>query len=179
VRKANTQFWGFSKTKRIFVVIVLIVILCAVVNYARNEGRVVLLSTTVTETATSNNQPVSNNSVKETNTAVLNPVQNDEWKTVRMRVTAYCPCPKCCGKSSDGITACNHKIQDGETFAAADQKYPFGTEMIIPGYNDGSPVEVLDRGGAIYGNRLDVYFDSHQQALDWGVRYLDVKIRTR
>jgi len=179
VRKANTQFWGFSKTKRIFVVIVLIVILCAVVNYARNEGRVVLLSTTVTETATSNNQPVSNNSAKETAAVVLNPVQSDEWRTVRMRVTAYCPCPKCCGEFSDGITASNHKIQADETFVAADRKYPFGTEMVIAGYNDGNPVEVLDRGGAIYGNRLDVYFGSHQQALEWGVRYLDVKIRTR
>ena len=179
MRKANTQFWGFSKTKRIFVVIVLIVILCAVVNYARNEGRVVLLSTTVTETATSNNQPVSNNSAKETAAVVLNPVQSDEWRTVRMRVTAYCPCPKCCGESSDGVTACRYKIQQGDTFVAADRKYPFGTELIVAGYNNDSPVKVLDRGGAIYGNRLDVYFDSHQQALEWGVRYIDVKILTR
>ncbi len=177
--KANTQFKGFLKSKHIFTAIVLIAGLCAAINYARNEGRLTLLSTTVTETAATANQPVSNNSTKEATAAVLNPVQSDEWKTVRMRVTAYCPCPKCCGEFSDGITACNHKIQQGETFVAADRKYSFGSEMVILGYNDGNPVKVLDRGGAIYGNRLDVYFDSHQQALDWGVRYIDVKIRTR
>ncbi|MHC4720522.1 MAG: 3D domain-containing protein, partial [Planctomycetota bacterium] len=38
------------------------------------------------------------------------------------------------------------------------------------------PVKVLDRGGAIKGNRLDVFFHSHQQALNWGVRYIDVKV---
>ena len=99
-----------------------------------------------------------------------------KWDTVRMRVTAYCPCPKCCGEYSDGITACGHKIEHFDTFVAADRQFSFGTEMVIPGYNNGKTVKVLDRGGAIYGNRIDVFFHSHQQALNWGVRYLDVKI---
>lgn len=98
-------------------------------------------------------------------------------QTVQMRVTAYCPCPECCGQFSDGITACAHKIKPGDTFVAADRMYPFGTEMIVPGYNNARPVKVLDRGGAITGNRLDVFFHSHQQALNWGVRYIDVKVR--
>jgi 3D (Asp-Asp-Asp) domain-containing protein len=102
-----------------------------------------------------------------------------EWQTVRMRVTAYCPCAKCCGEYSDGITACGHKIQAGDTFAAADKRYPFGTEMIIAGYNHGEPIKVLDRGGAIRGNRLDVFFHTHKEALQWGVRHLDVKVRLK
>ena len=104
------------------------------------------------------------------------PVQSSEWQTVQMRVTAYCPCPKCCGEYSDGVTACGHKIQPGDVFVAADKRYSFRTEMVIPRYNDGQPVKVLDRGGAIQGNRLDVFFASHQEALEWGVRYLDVKV---
>lgn len=103
--------------------------------------------------------------------------QPGQWQTVRMRVTAYCPCSKCCGKSADGITANGHKIHSGDTLTAADKKFSFGTEMIIPGYNNGEPVKVLDRGGAIRGNRLDVLFHSHRQAQEWGVRYLDVKVR--
>jgi 3D (Asp-Asp-Asp) domain-containing protein len=98
---------------------------------------------------------------------------------VRMKVTGYCPCPKCCGQYSDGITATGHKIQPGDTFVAADKRYSFGTEMIIEGYNNGQPVKVLDRGGAIKGNKLDAFFHTHQQALEWGVRYIDVKVRDK
>lgn len=105
------------------------------------------------------------------------PEQSGEWQTVKMRVTAYCPCRKCCGKYSDGITACGHKIRPGDALVAADKKYPFGTEILIPGYNDAEPVKVLDRGGVIRGNRLDVFFHRHEEALNWGVRHLDVKVR--
>jgi 3D (Asp-Asp-Asp) domain-containing protein len=102
--------------------------------------------------------------------------QSVQWQTVRMRVTAYCPCEKCCGEYADGQTASGHDIQPGDTFVAADRKYPFGTEMVIPGYNNTKPVKVLDRGGAIKGDCLDLFFHSHQQALEWGVRDIDVKI---
>lgn len=105
------------------------------------------------------------------------PEDNRPWHIVKMRVTAYCPCEKCCGKFSDGITACGHKIVQGDTFVAADKRYGFGTEMIIEGYNNGQVVEVKDRGGAIKGNKLDVFFNTHQEALEWGVRYIDVKVR--
>ncbi len=101
----------------------------------------------------------------------------DGWRTVQMRVTAYCPCRQCCGRYSDGNTACMHRIQPGDVFVAADKKYDFGTEMIVPGYNSDRAVKVLDRGGAIKGNRLDVFFGSHRQAVEWGVRYIEVKIR--
>ncbi|MCD6392317.1 MAG: 3D domain-containing protein [Planctomycetes bacterium] len=95
-----------------------------------------------------------------------------------MKVTAYCPCEKCCGKYADGITASGHEIAPGDLFVAADSKYPFGTRISVPGYADGKPVKVLDRGGAIDGRHIDVFFHSHQQALQWGVKYLNVKIRT-
>jgi 3D (Asp-Asp-Asp) domain-containing protein len=49
--------------------------------------------------------------------------------------------------------------------------------MLIPGYSNSQPVKVLDRGGAIKGNRLDVFFATHEEALEWGVQYLEVKIR--
>jgi len=103
--------------------------------------------------------------------------ESEQWETVKMRVTAYCPCPKCCGSYSDGITACNYEIREGDVFVAADSEYPFGTEMVIAGYNNGGAVKVLDRGGAITGNRLDVFFNSHEEALKWGVRHIEVKVR--
>jgi 3D (Asp-Asp-Asp) domain-containing protein len=102
---------------------------------------------------------------------------NDNWTIIKMRVTAYCPCSKCCGNQSDGITASGHKIRRGDTFVAADKRYSFDTEMTIPGYSKTMPVKVLDRGGAIRGNRLDVFFPTHKEARKWGVQYLDVKVR--
>jgi len=114
--------------------------------------------------------------------AITNPPQMEPatspWQTIQMRVTAYCPCEKCCGQSADWITASGHKIQPNETFVAAGKQYPFGTEMIIPGYNNDQPVKVLDRGSAIQDSRLDLFFPSHQQALNWGVKSLSVQIRT-
>lgn len=100
----------------------------------------------------------------------------EQSKILLMRVTAYCPCSKCCGEYADGITACGHKIRPRDAFVAADEKFAFGSELIVPGYNEGRPVRVLDRGGGIKGDRLDVFFHTHEEALQWGVKYLEVKI---
>lgn len=60
---------------------------------------------------------------------------------------------------------------------AAPPNYPFGTKMHIPGIGT---VAVHDRGGAIKGNRLDVWMGygdkGLQRALSWGKRTLEVKV---
>lgn len=105
-------------------------------------------------------------------------VTRPQWKIVRMRVTAYCTCPRCCGKfSAARRTADMHKIRQGDVFVAADKRHSFGTEMIIPGYNQDHPVQVKDRGGLIKGNRLDVFYNNHKVAKKWGTRYLDVMVK--
>ncbi|KKN78862.1 hypothetical protein LCGC14_0346340 [marine sediment metagenome] len=89
------------------------------------------------------------------------------------RVTAYCPCKLCCGRYSDYVTASGHMIAHGDKFIAAPKSIPFGTWIDIKGYGY---AEVLDRGGAIKGRRLDVFFPTHQEALNWGVRMIEVKL---
>ena len=42
----------------------------------------------------------------------------------------------------------------------------------IPGYGT---VEVKDRGGKIKGNRIDVFFHTHAEAVEWGVQICEVK----
>ena len=94
-----------------------------------------------------------------------------------MDVSAYCPCELCCGQFSDGITASGLSVEaNGGFFVAADKSIPFGTMVSVPGYNDGEPVPVLDRGGAITGNKLDVYFPTHESAIEWGRRNVAVTI---
>ena len=99
-------------------------------------------------------------------------------RTVRMLVTAYSPDAQSCGAFADGITASGYSVRtNGMKLVAADTTLlPFGTMLSIPGYDDGYIVPVLDRGGAIKGNHLDVLFPTHEEALQWGVRHLDVTI---
>ena len=86
------------------------------------------------------------------------------------KITAYCPCSKCCGKST-GRTASGTKATAGRTVAAP-SNFAFGTKLNIGGHI----YTVEDRGGAINGNKIDIYVSSHQAALQWGVRYLTVSV---
>ncbi len=101
---------------------------------------------------------------------------------VEMVVFAYCQEKCCCGIFADGITASGYRIQPGDKFVAAPPDIPFGTRLSIPGYNDGLPVTVRDRGGLIMGRKIDVFFDDkdgitgHQRALNWGRQKLKIKI---
>ena len=79
-------------------------------------------------------------------------------------LTYYCACTKCCGKT-DGITAWGTKATAGRTIATS-SKYAFGTKLVI----NGQTYVVEDRGGAIQGNKIDVYVDSHSEALKLGVK---------
>ncbi len=87
------------------------------------------------------------------------------------KITGYCGCSSCCGKT-DGVTASGTQATAGRTIAADTTKLPFGTKVVI----DGHTYTVEDRGGAIKGNKIDVYFSSHSKALQWGVRYCDVYV---
>ena len=78
------------------------------------------------------------------------------------KISAYCPCVKCCGKS-DGITASGATAQAGVTVAM--NGVPFGTKLII----DGHQYEVQDRGGGLGRKIIDVYFNSHEEALNSGL----------
>ncbi len=112
--------------------------------------------------------------------AVLRP----QWFR-HMTVTAYCPHKCCCGKWADGFTASGRQVKaNGGKFVAAPSSFPFGMLVRIPGYADNRFVPVLDRGGSIIDNRLDVFFaddpesgkTGHELAMEWGIRYLDVEI---
>jgi 3D (Asp-Asp-Asp) domain-containing protein len=98
--------------------------------------------------------------------------------TLRMEVTAYCPCVKCCGPNAQGITASGKLVtHNGGRFVAADTSVlPFGTKLVIPGYADNQAVEVADRGGAIKGNKLDLFFPTHEAALAWGHQMVEVTV---
>ena len=86
------------------------------------------------------------------------------------KITAYCPCSKCCGKTN-GMTASGTRATAGRTVAAS-SKFAFGTKLNIGGHI----YTVEDRGGAINGNKIDIFVNTHSEALQWGVRYLTVSV---
>ncbi len=86
------------------------------------------------------------------------------------KITAYCPCSKCCGKAT-GRTASGTKATAGRTVAAS-SKFSFGTKLNIGGHI----YTVEDRGGAVNGNKIDIFVNTHSEALQWGVRYMTVSV---
>jgi 3D (Asp-Asp-Asp) domain-containing protein len=75
---------------------------------------------------------------------------------------------KCCNKS-DGITSSGYELDasDAGKICAAPKDFAYGTVIHVSGGWTGT-LEVQDRGGAIKGKKLDVYFPTHQQALNFG-----------
>lgn len=102
--------------------------------------------------------------------------RNTKW--LRFTATGYCPCKKCCGKTN-GITASGEKAQAGVTVAMP-KEYSFGTKLLIKDtngnlLNGGKSYIVQDRGGAIKNKKIDIFFNSHAEALKFGKRTVYLK----
>lgn len=105
-----------------------------------------------------------------------------QW--IEFKATAYCPCEKCCGywatvrptdENGKPIVygATGTRLKQGTSVAADTSIYPIGTWLEIEGMG---VYVVQDRGGAIVGNLIDIYFDNHEAAEDFGVQTLKVRI---
>lgn len=123
--------------------------------------------------------------------ATIRPPRGTPAAERMLLTTGYCACGSCCGwhrnwfgrpvyssgslagqRKAVGVTASGTKARRG-TIAADTRLYPFGTVMYIDGYGYG---RVEDRGGAIKGDHVDLYFRSHEEALEWGRRYRRAKV---
>ena len=88
------------------------------------------------------------------------------------KLTGYCACEYCCGKT-DGITATGTVATAGRTIAVDPNIIPYGSIVKI----NGKEYIAEDCGGAIKNNKIDIFFDSHEEALEWGVKYAEVLIK--
>ena len=79
-------------------------------------------------------------------------------------ITAYCACKLCCGPHAANKTASGVTPKQGITVAAS-RSIPFGTVLNIDGV--GKRV-VQDRLARRFDNRVDVFFASHKEALQFG-----------
>jgi 3D (Asp-Asp-Asp) domain-containing protein len=148
-----------------------------------------LLATTVTATAKCGEKdlPVHTDhveTVERTATPSQNGVGREVWESLgEYTLTAYCSCQKCCGYWAtirpwkDGkqivYTASGEIAEAGKTIAVDTTVIPFGTEVKI-----GDTVYVAqDTGSSIVGNRIDVYFDDHTEAWNFGMQTSEVFVK--
>lgn len=93
-------------------------------------------------------------------------------KVISMVATAY-----------DGCYECNKPYYGAPSYiglplargiVAVDPRViPMGTRLYVEGYGEAI---AADQGNAIKGNRIDLFFDTHQQALKYGMKTVKVTI---
>lgn len=99
-------------------------------------------------------------------------------KIIQVRVTAYAPFDNKSGICGDGSPAVTSRgYRPSRHYAAVDpSRIAYGTRLDVPGYGE---VIAGDTGGALRsyeGYAMDVYFETYEEALAWGVRYLEVEV---
>lgn len=167
-------------SKNILVVVAFAVILMIVISGLLGMGTssngAGSIDETTVETSTKSSPAPSTEQMTETKEPEI--ISLGEY-----RLTAYCGCSKCCGKWGENrpldesgkpiVYTANMSIaKEGVTIAADINILPYGTKVII----DGHEYIVQDKGGVINGNRIDIYFESHQDALNFGVQYKEIYI---
>lgn len=145
-------------------------------NETATETPVITEETIPTPTSTPTPIPTPVPTIAPTPTPTITPTPTPEIELQSLgdfRITAYCNCSKCCGKWAGGPTASGTIPKEGRTIAVDKRVIPLGTEVIINGHT----YIAEDTGSAIKGNRIDMYYNSHSEALDYGVQYKEVYIR--
>lgn len=113
-------------------------------------------------------------------------IPTEYWKSLGVfELTAYCSCEKCCGQWAKNrptdqygnpivYTATGAIAEAGTTIAVDPNVIPYGSEIQI----DGHTYIAQDTGGAIKGNHIDIYFNDHQEALEFGRQQSEIFIKT-
>jgi 3D (Asp-Asp-Asp) domain-containing protein len=100
---------------------------------------------------------------------------NEKWTAseTSTRVTASTLTVIATGYSPTGHRTATGIWPKRGTIAVDTAVIPFGTRIYIPGYGNGI---AQDRGGAIRGNRIDLFFSTEKEALQWGKRKITIRI---
>jgi 3D (Asp-Asp-Asp) domain-containing protein len=125
---------------------------------------------TVVETATEIVETVTEPEV------IVPTVDISKGKRMTLVATAYCGenYPHICNDGDSSKTATGTKPTAGRTIAVDPRMIPYGSKVII----NGVTYIAEDCGGAIKSNRIDIFFDTHQEALQWGRRTVEAIVIT-
>lgn len=99
---------------------------------------------------------------------------SNQWCNIgEFKLTAYEPSEVSCGEFANGYTSTGKIATANRTIAVDPSVIPYGTEVKI---NDNIYI-AEDCGGAIKGNRIDVFFNTIEECDAFGVRYSEVYIQ--
>lgn len=167
---------------RLYLCIIIILIILVIIGFMCcqcDTKRTVAESTRKTERIIETDKKIEIETGKDGDTnQAIEPVSLGNFK-----LTGYCKCSLCCGKWANNrpidengnqivYGAIGERLKEGYSIAVDPTVIPYRTEVVINGHI----YKAQDCGGAIKENRIDVYFEDHQAALDFGVQYAEVFI---
>ena len=149
------QFLKKVKSKKVIsIVLVFIVSFCAILAKPTK---------TYAESNSNTRIEVSNKDNKVIN--IKRGFDKMNGKEMKVRATAYC---------NDPITSTGKKPRPYHTLAVDPKVIPYGSRVYIPEFNKVFIAE--DCGGAIKGNRIDIYMNNEYECRQWGVRNITIII---
>ena len=155
MRWKNLQFLKKVKSKKVIsIVLVFIVSFCAILAKP-TKTYVDEVSNTKIEVSNKDNKVIN----------IKRGFDKMNGKEMKVRATAY---------ANDYITSTGKKPRPYHTLAVDPKVIPYGTRVYIPEFNKVFIAE--DCGGAIKGNRIDIYMNNEYECRQWGVRNITIII---
>ena len=93
-------------------------------------------------------------------------------------ITHYCPCARCCGIGGGKVTASGTTPTAKRTVGVNPNLIAYGTKLKIGSKKSKTIYVAEDTGGGIGWKHLDVFCDTHSEALQAGVGYKKVWLIT-
>lgn len=110
--------------------------------------------------------------VPEIRTVYVEREHKSDVKEIKVKVTAYCPCVHCSGEFGN-MTATGEIAKEGRTIAVDPNVIPYGSTVIV----FGKEYIAEDCGAAIVGNEIDIFFENHEEAKEFGVQEIVVFVK--
>ncbi|HWK22072.1 MAG TPA: LysM peptidoglycan-binding domain-containing protein [Ureibacillus sp.] len=134
-----------------------------------NESSQASESSSEATTNSTDNETVKENS-PETTTSTSS--SSSDSKVLTVQATAYtASCEGCTGITSTGINL--KENPDAKVISVDPTVIPLGSKVYVEGYGE---AVAGDTGGGIKGNKIDVFVPTQQEAINFGVKQLNVTI---
>lgn len=140
------------------IILIILMFICATCAPVEPEGEVVPYMSDIVYI------PQKVSAKGKAKTSVKKRLSYEYEKLGKFTLTAYCSCAKCCGSYAGGTTATGVKAKANHTIAVDPKVIPYGTTVMIKG----KLYVAEDCGSGIKGKHIDIFFDNHSDALEFG-----------